>query len=53
MNMKVERYTNRKGEAWVRIKFVDTARTEVIMPEAEFEKKYGKLIDMECKNCYN
>lgn len=41
--MRIERYTNSKGEAWVRIKFMNAARTEVIMPEAEFEKRYGKL----------
>ncbi len=40
--MKVERYTNSKGEAWVRIRFMDVAKTEVIMPEEEFVKKYGK-----------
>lgn len=41
--MEVERYINSKGEAWVRIKFADAARTEVIMSEEEFVKKYGKL----------
>ncbi len=41
--MKVEKYTNRKGGTWVRIKFMDVAKTEVIMPEKEFVKKYGKI----------
>lgn len=41
--MRIEKYTNRKGEIWVRIKFMNAARTEVIMPEAEFEKQYRKL----------
>lgn len=41
--MRIEKYTNRKGETWVRIKFMNITKTEVIMPEAEFEKQYGKL----------
>ncbi len=41
--MKVERYTNNKGEVWVRIKFIDKYKTEVIMPEVEFIKRYGKV----------
>ncbi len=43
IEMKIERYTNSKGEAWVRIKFVDANRTEVIMSEEEFVKKYGEI----------
>ncbi len=32
--MKIERYkNNNKGEKWVRIKFMNAAKTEVIMPE--------------------
>lgn len=41
--MRIEKYTNCKGETWVRIKFMDATRTEVIMPEEEFEKRYGKV----------
>ncbi len=41
--MRIERYRNIKGEKWVRIKFMDAARTEVIMPEEEFIKRYGKI----------
>lgn len=41
--MRIEKYTSSKGETWVRIKFMDGARTEVIMPEVEFEKRYGKF----------
>lgn len=41
--MRIEKYTNSKGEAWVRIRFMNAARTEVIIPEAEFEKQYEKL----------
>lgn len=41
--MKVEKYTNNKGEVWVRIKFLDAARTEVIMSEKEFLKRYGEF----------
>ncbi len=40
--MKIERYRNNKGEKWVRIKFMNAAKTEVIMPEKEFVKMYGK-----------
>lgn len=41
--MKIEKYTNLKGETWVRIKFMDANRTEVIMSEEEFVKEYGKV----------
>lgn len=41
--MDVERYLDKGGKAWVRIKFHDRYRTEVITPEPEFEKKYGKV----------
>lgn len=41
--MRIEKYTNIKGETWVRIKFMDATRTEIIMSEAEFKKQYGKL----------
>lgn len=41
--MEVEKYTDNKGKSWVRIKFKDAARTEVIIPEDEFEKRYGKV----------
>lgn len=38
----MERYTNINGETWIRIKFMDVARTEKIMLEEEFEKQYEK-----------
>lgn len=41
--MEVERYTDKNGKAMVRIKFLDNYRTEVILPESEFEKRYGKV----------
>lgn len=41
--MKVERYTDSNGNAWVRIKFPDKYKTEVALPETEFEKQYGKV----------
>lgn len=41
--MVVERYTDKNGKAWVRVKFPDRYRTEVALPEAEFEKQYGKV----------
>lgn len=41
--MKVEKYTDKNGKAWVRIKFTDRARTEVIIPEDEFIKRYGNI----------
>ncbi len=43
IEMRIEKYTNSKGEAWVRIRFIDTAKTEVIMPEEEFKKRYGEI----------
>ena len=41
--MKVEGYTDSNEKVWVRIKFTDQYRTEVTMPESEFEKQYGKI----------
>lgn len=41
--MEVERYTDKNGNTWVRIKFTDRARTEVILPESEFIKHYGYI----------
>lgn len=41
--MKVERYTDSNNRAWVRVKFLDKYRTEVVLPEVEFEKQYGKV----------
>lgn len=41
--MRIRRYTNKKGETWVRIIFTDQYRTEVVMTEEEFEKRYGKV----------
>ena len=40
--MEVERYIDNKGESWVRIKCMDAARTEIIIPENEFKKRYEK-----------
>ena len=28
---------------WVRVKFMDWYKTEVIVPETEFENQYGKI----------
>lgn len=39
----VEKYIDSNGKAWVRIKFMDKYRTEVILSELEFEKRYGKI----------
>lgn len=44
--MDVERYLDKGGKAWVRIKFHDRYRTEVITPEPEFEKNMEKLNSM-------
>ena len=41
--MKAERYIDNNNNPWVRIKFLDKYRTEVVLPEPEFEKKYGKV----------
>ena len=41
--MRTERYTDINGKTWVRVKFIDSARTEVIMPESEFVKHYGNI----------
>lgn len=43
VRMKVEKYTNIKGESWVRIVFEGVTRTEVIMSKEEFEQRYGKV----------
>lgn len=41
--MKVEKYNDKNNEAWVRIKFMDKYKTDVILSESEFEKRYGKV----------
>lgn len=41
--MNVERYTDSNGKVLVMIKFLDRYRTEVVLPEAEFEKQYGNV----------
>lgn len=41
--MKVEKYMDKNGNVCVRIKFMDKYRTEVVLPEVEFEKQYGKI----------
>lgn len=41
--MEVERYTDKNGKVWVRIKFLDKHRTEVILSTLEFENRYGKI----------
>lgn len=43
LEMKVERYVDKNGKSWVRVKFMNRARTEVIMPEIEFVRHYGKI----------
>lgn len=37
----VERYTDKSGKDWIRIKYMDAARTEVIIPESEYIKRSG------------
>lgn len=39
----VERYIDDNGKSYVRIKYNDKYRTEVIMQECEFERAYGKF----------
>ncbi len=52
--MKIERYkNNNKGEKWVRIKFMNAAKTEVIMPEKEFVKSMENFIDILVAIMYN
>lgn len=41
--MKVEKYIDNNSKSWARIKFLDKYRTEVILSEYEFEKRYGKV----------
>ena len=41
--VKIEKYTDKNDKTWIRIKFTDSAKTEVIMLESEFEKQYGKI----------
>lgn len=41
--MKIERYVDKNGKRYVRVKFVDRYGTEVIMEETEFEERYGKI----------
>lgn len=37
----MEKYTDKNGKAWVRLKYQDEARTEVIITENEFIRIYG------------
>lgn len=41
--MEVERYIDKNGKEWVRIKFLDKYKTEIALSESEFEKAYGKV----------
>lgn len=41
--MKVEKYNDKNNEVWVRIKFLDKYKTDVILSESEFKKRYGKV----------
>ena len=41
--VKIEKYADKNSKVWVRIKFMDQYRTEVVLPESEFEKQYGKI----------
>lgn len=43
IGMEVERYTDKNGKLWVRIKFLDKYKTEVVLSDSEFEKRYGKV----------
>lgn len=38
-----ERYTDESGKIYIRLKYNDKHRTEVVMQESEFEKVYGKF----------
>lgn len=38
-----ERYTDENGKVYIRLKYNDRCRTEVIMQEYEFERVYGKF----------
>ena len=49
--MEVEKYTDNKGKSWVRIKFKDAARTEVIIPEDEKSRTLMEAIETE--SAYN
>ena len=42
-NMIAERYTDESGKIYVRLKYNDKHRTEVVMQESEFENVYGKF----------
>lgn len=44
--MEIEKYTDIHGSTWVRVKFKNKYRTEIIMSEEEFKKKYGKSIEI-------
>lgn len=42
-NMIAEKYTDESGKIYVRLKYNDKHRTEVIMQECEFKRVYGKF----------
>lgn len=42
-NMIAEKYTDESGKIYVRLKYNDKHRTEVIMQESEFERVYRKF----------
>ncbi len=46
--MIMEKYTNRKGETWVGIKFLDPSRTEVIMSEDMSKKALQRYVKIGC-----
>lgn len=41
--LKIEKYIDSGGKSWVRVRYTDRYRTEVIMPEEKFEKNYGDV----------
>lgn len=41
--MEVKRYTDKNDKIYVKIKFLDKYKTEVILLESEFKKRYGKV----------
>lgn len=41
--MEVEKYIDKMGRIYVRIKFMDKFRTEVVLPENEFVRQYGNI----------
>lgn len=39
LDRRIERYTDQNRKPWIRIKYMDVVRTEVIMTESEYMKR--------------